>query len=96
MSQRIFNSRDLINEAISQSKVGPLRKALLKRAFNNRPDLREELTGLVMEQCREDCLAMGMTAPVEGGVVDAVDWQKLIDLVMKYLPTIIQLILSLL
>jgi len=96
MAQRTYNSLDLINAAIDQSKVGPLRKKLLRSVLNGRPDVRAELLATVLEQCEEDCLTLGITIPIEGQPIEAVDWQKLVELFMKYLPTIIQLILSLL
>lgn len=96
MSQRVFDSAQLVNEAISQSKIGPLRKKLLRSVMANRPDIRAELMASVMDQCKEDCMALGISMPVEGQMIEAVDWQKLIELFIKYLPTLIQLILLIL
>jgi len=93
---KAFSSAELLSEAIEQSGVGPLRKALLRRVMANRPDIREEITRLALEQCKVDCEMRGISMPMEGQLIDAIDWQNLLDLVIRYLPTIIQLILLIL
>lgn len=95
-NMKAFSSAELLSEAIEQSDVGPLRKALLRRVMVRRPELREEMLSLAMEQLRSDCEMRGIAMPMEGQLIDAIDWQNLLDLIIRYLPTIIQLILLIL
>lgn len=84
----IFDPEAALFEALDQSDLRPIQKLRVRLAVRFRPAVRAEVLGAVQMQC---CLAGLVT---EAGEVEAaIDWQMVIDTIIKYLPTILSLIM---
>lgn len=84
----IFDAQAALLEAIEQSDLRPFQKKRMRIALRFRPVLRAEMLGAVQMHC---CMEGLVT---EGGEVEAaVDWQAVIDAIVKYLPAILSIIM---
>lgn len=84
----IFDAEQALFEALDQSDLRPLQKLRVRLAVRFRPAVRAEVLGAVQMQC---CLAGYITE--EGEIQAAVDWQQIIDMIVKYLPTILSIVM---
>jgi hypothetical protein len=84
----IFDAEAALFEALDQSDLRPIQKMRIRLAVRYRPAVRAEVLGAVQMQC---CM-QGLVS--EGGEVEAaVDWQAVIDAIVKYLPAILSIIM---
>ena len=86
----IFDAQAALLEALDQSDLPPRQRLRIRLALRFRPALRAEVLGAVQMHC---CMA-GLVSET-GEVAAAIDWQMVIDTIIKYLPTILQLIMLL-
>lgn len=84
----IFDPEAALLEALDQSDLSPRQKRRIRLAVRFRPQKRAEILGLIQVEC---CMAELVSET--GEIQAAVDWQQVIDLIIKYLPTILQLIM---
>lgn len=85
----------ICDEIRKSTTVGPARKALMLHRMRTRPKVRELVMDEVMAQAY-GCGAITMLAPNPNDPAEltmAIDWDKVLQLIIEYLPQIIQLII---
>jgi len=84
----ILDAQSALLEAVAASELRPIQKLRIRLALRYRPAVRAEILGAVqMQLCVEGLVS-------EEGVVEAaIDWRVVIDTIIKYLPTILSLIM---
>lgn len=84
----IFDAQAALFEALDQSDLRALQKRRIRLAVRLRPAVRAEVLGAVqMQLCME-----GLVSET-GEVEAAIDWQQVIDAIVKYLPAILSIIM---
>lgn len=81
--------RKAVLEAVEKSDLNFREKLRIRAAMFFRPRKREEIEGLILEQ-----LYVEKLVDENGEAQAAVDWMMIIQLVMEWLPKIIDLINS--
>lgn len=90
--QKLFDS--LINAIQKSESIRPVRKSLLVHRLKTRPKIRQ----MVMDEMVANCYSCGAvtfaaSASDPGEMVANWDWEKVLQLIIEYLPQIIQLIM---
>lgn len=86
MKNLMFDAEAALFEALEQSDLRPIQKLRIRTSVRYRPRIRAEILGAVTAHCVMEGLVS------EAGEIEAaIDWQSLLDAIIKYLPTILSL-----
>jgi hypothetical protein len=84
----IFDAEAALFEALDNSDLRPIQKKRIRLQVRYRPLKRAEILGAIQAHC---CME-GLISE-SGEVEAAIDWQMVIDAIVKYLPTILSIIM---
>jgi len=84
---QFFNPETALLEALDKSDLRPFQKLRVRLALRFRPEARTEMLGAVQMHC----VMEGMVSE-SGEIEAAINWQDLIDSLVKLLPAILQII----
>lgn len=90
--QKLFDS--LINAIQKSETIRPVRKSLLVHRLKTRPKIRQMAMDELVAHCYS-CGAVTFAASDSdpSDIVASWDWEKVLQLIIEYLPQIIQLIM---
>lgn len=81
-----FNAELALLEALEKSNLRPMQKLRVRLALRYRPSVREEILGAVQMHC-----VIEGAVTEEGTIEPAMEWIMIIELIIKYLPTILSM-----